>query len=110
MREEYQINEISQLNIRTYYITRKFTWTWLPILLPILLDICKFPFNDVLQTTPDSRDMQKKTIYSTNIAATMAIKPAPTFLSLTTFAPPAKVVGLAVAPVAVALIVTFPAE
>jgi hypothetical protein len=54
--------------------------------------------------------MQKKTIYSTNIAATMAIKPAPTFLSLTTFAPPAKVVGLAVAPVAVALIVTFPAE
>jgi hypothetical protein len=57
--------------------------------------------------------MQKKVIYNTNIAATMAIKPAPTLRSLATFAPPAKVVGLAVAPVAVAtvaLIVTFPAE
>jgi hypothetical protein len=55
--------------------------------------------------------MPKKTLYSTKIAATMAIKPAPTLLSLTTFAPPAKVVGLAVAPVAVAaVIVTFPAE
>jgi hypothetical protein len=54
--------------------------------------------------------MQKKVIYNTNIAATMAIRPAPTLRSLTTFAPPAKVVGLVVAPVAVALIVTFPAE
>jgi hypothetical protein len=41
----------------------------------------------------------------------MAIKPAPTLRSLTTFAPPAKAVGVAVDPVAVALIVTlFPAE
>jgi hypothetical protein len=55
--------------------------------------------------------MQKKTRYSINIAATMAIKPAPTLLSLTTFVPLAKVVGLAVAPVAVtAVIVTFPVE
>jgi hypothetical protein len=37
--------------------------------------------------------MQKKVIYNINIAATIAIKPAPTLRSLTIFAPPAKVVG-----------------
>jgi hypothetical protein len=68
------------------------------------------PSSHVLQATANSHDMQKKVIYNTNIAATMAIRPAATLRSLTTLAPAAKAVGLAVDPVAVALIVTFPAE